>query len=108
PVASPGWAAADASLVMSGTLGSRFGRGVRGDEVRVDPDDTAPRRAAGGAERLVPAGQRLGEEPGVVGQERVLVAGQVILVIDRLDRAHRFARPAVHALVGMDVERASA
>ena len=54
------------------------------------------------------AGQRIGKEPGVVGQERPLVRGQVVLVIDRLDRAHRLARPAVDALVGMDVERAGA
>src|SRR5690606_25855962 len=59
---------------------------------------------ARGAERAVPAGQRLREEPGVVLPVRLQVGGQVVLVVDRLDRADRLARPAVHALVGMDVE----
>src|SRR5699024_4290442 len=31
--------------------------------------------------------------------------GDVVLVVDGLDRAHRLARPAVHALVRVDVQR---
>src|SRR5690606_12853392 len=31
--------------------------------------------------------------------------GQVILVVDGFDRTHRLARPAVDALIGVDVER---
>ena len=33
---------------------------------------------------------------------------QVVLVVDRLDRADRLARAAVDALVGVDVQRAAA
>src|SRR6218665_1038573 len=31
--------------------------------------------------------------------------GQIVLVVDRLDRTHRLARTAVHALIGVDVQR---
>src|SRR6202012_5287537 len=34
--------------------------------------------------------------------------GDVVLVVDGLDRAHRLARPAVHTLVRVDVEHALA
>ena len=44
-----------------------------------------------------------------VGRVVVLpLVGQVVLVVDRLDRAHRLARAAVHALVRVDVERSLA
>ena len=51
--------------------------------------------------------QRLAEEQRVVAEIRSEVLGQVVLVVDRLDRADRLARAAVHALVRMDVEAAT-
>src|SRR5674476_1244427 len=58
-----------------------------------------------GVQRPGPAGQRLGEEPGVVGGEVGPLPGDVVLVEDGLDRADRLAGAAVDALVRLDVER---
>src|SRR5439155_10673257 len=75
-------------------------------------------RRLGGHERGVlvdladlrsPAGRAQILEELVVGCGVVLPLGRyVVLVEDRLDRADRLARPAVHALVGVDVEHAVA
>ncbi len=73
-------------------------RGQRDDDrvVRVDHADLG--RAAGRADVV---------EELDVGLVVVLpLVGQVVLVVDRLDRAHRFAGTAVDALVGVDVQRA--
>src|SRR5439155_10093283 len=56
--------------------------------------------AAGGAN---PA-DRVAEELRVDRRELLPLAGDVVLVEDRGDRAHRLARAAVDALVGLDVE----
>src|SRR5450756_1209551 len=71
--------------------------------VRAHPADLG--RSPRGVQRPGPAGQRLGEEPGVVGGEVGPLLGDVVLVEDGLDRADRLAGPAVDALVRLDVER---
>src|SRR5664280_2788933 len=78
---------------------------VTGDQggVRAYPADLG--RSPGGVQRPGPAGQRLGEEPGVVGGEVGPLSGDVVLVEDGLDRADRLASAAVDALVRLDVER---
>src|SRR5664280_155207 len=78
---------------------------VAGDQggVRAHPADLG--RSPRGVQRPGPAGQRLGEEPGVVGGEVGPLPGDVVLVEDGLDRADRLAGSAVDALVRLDVER---
>src|SRR5664280_2712327 len=78
---------------------------VAGDQggVRAHPADLG--RSPRGVQRPGPAGQRLGEEPGVVGGEVGPLPGDVVLVEDGLDRADRLAGAAVDALVRLDVER---
>src|SRR5690348_10579769 len=65
----------------------------RGRVVLGQPD---LRRAAGRA--------KLGEEIGVDLQVLGMLGGQIVLVVDGLDRAYRLAGTAVHAFVGVDVE----
>ena len=36
------------------------------------------------------------------------ISGKVVLIVDRLDRAHRFTGAAIHAFVGVDVQGAGA
>src|SRR4051812_45872592 len=92
----------------SSSLSSRAGRPsisalpVR-DERGVDADLADLPRAAGRAERGVPAGQDLGEERPVVGDERLPLLGHPAVLADRLHRAHRLAGAAVDALLGVDV-----
>src|SRR5215211_4059292 len=57
----------------------------------------------GAAGRADPA-HVVGEELGVDRRELLPLGGDVVLVEDRGHRAHRLAGPAVHALVGLDVE----
>src|SRR5450759_1413161 len=78
---------------------------VAGDQggVRAHPADLG--RSPRGVQQPGPAGQRLGEEPGVVGGEVGPLPGDVVLVEDGLDRADRLAGAAVDALVRLDVER---
>src|SRR5699024_7308386 len=61
-------------------------------------------RASGRAERSVVSGQRRGEEVVVVLQVWLQRLRKVVFVVDGLDGAHRLARAAVDALVGMDVQ----
>src|SRR5262249_22132004 len=63
-----------------------------------------PGSAARRAERLIAPRQRIGEEPGVLAGVHLPRIRQVILVVDRLYRARWLARPAIHALVRMDVQ----
>jgi len=48
------------------------------------------------------------EEFSVVALESLPLTWDIILVIDRLDRADWFASPAVHTFIGLDVEHPSA
>src|SRR5688500_17821128 len=66
------------------------------------------RRAARAAQRGVETQQDFCEEAGVVLDVRDPPVRHIVLVVDRLDRAHRLAGAAVDALVGVDVERAAA
>src|SRR5215218_1705917 len=88
-------------------MGSRGGRpgpcsvhlrGEHGDDGVVLRDHADLRGAAGRADVVEELDVRL----VVVGPH----LGEVVFVVDRLDRAHRFAGSAVDALVGVDVERA--
>src|SRR6476619_314265 len=72
----------------------------------VDPDLTGLVRAARRSQRLVAAGQHVGEEPPVVLDVLLVAVGHPPVLADRLDRAHRLARTAVDALLGVDVELA--
>ena len=74
----------------------------------VDTDDAQSGRPTGRAEGTAAARQGLGEESFVVGQVRPQRLGKIVLVVDRLDRAHRLAGATVDALVGVDVQRARA
>src|SRR5664279_230385 len=78
---------------------------VTGDQVGVRAHPADLGRSPRGVQRPRPAGQRLGEEPGVVGGEVSPLPGDVVLVEDGLDRADRLAGAAVDALVRLDVER---
>lgn len=71
--------------------------------LRVDPQHADPRRTTRLPERCVPSRQRLGEEPGVLGDELLLTRWKIVLEVDRLHRAHRFASATVDAVVGLDV-----
>src|SRR5207247_10014474 len=62
------------------------------------------RRAAGRAD----AAHVVGEELRVDRGELLPLRGDVVLVEDRGDRAHRLAGAAVQALVGLDVEHPAA
>src|ERR1700722_4773989 len=68
------------------------------DEFGVDAGPPGHRGAARVAERLVPPGQRLGEEAGVVRDEFFLAGGDAAVLADRVHRAHRLAGAAVDAL----------
>lgn len=57
-------------------------------------------------QRPVPAGQGFGEKRHVVGEMRVQLLRQVVLVVDRFDRTHGLAGATVHEFVGVDVQRA--
>src|SRR6478735_2502502 len=48
------------------------------------------------------------EEVGVRADISVPLVRRVVLVEDRLDRANRLARTAIHALVGVDVQHPAA
>src|SRR5699024_4248064 len=96
------WACLIDPMVRGGD--SQFRWRQLGHQGRIGTDHTERRSAARRSERRVPAGQRLGEEAGVVGEVRLEIRWQVVLVVDGFDRAHRFARAAVDAFVGMDVE----
>ena len=76
---------------------------------KVCPPRAGPslRRAARRPQRRSPPVEGVGEEHCVVGQVRHQIGGQVVLVVDRLDRAHRLTRPTVDALVWLDVEAAT-
>src|SRR6185437_13844390 len=75
-----------------------------GDERGVSADDAELAGTARRAERLVAAGERPGEELRVLPGVHLPLLRQIVLVVDRLHRAHRLARPAVHALVRVDVQ----
>src|SRR5207244_8451259 len=81
-----------------------FGRREIRDERMVLVDGTHLRRAPGRAD----AGDLLVEELGVDRRVVLPLRRHVVLVEDRRHRAHGLARPAVHALVGLDVEHATA
>src|SRR5699024_5744514 len=71
-------------------------------------------RGQGGDERVI--GPRVAHLRGTAGRAQVVeevhvgvvvlrpLLRHVVLVVDRLDRADRLAGPAVHALIGVDVE----
>ena len=59
-------------------------------------------------QRRVTARQGVGEEGRVIAQVWFQLLGEVVLVVDRLDRAHRFTGAAVHAFVGVDIQGAAA
>src|SRR5690606_38244705 len=80
----------------------------RGDQRSIDPNRAEFRCAAGKSERLVASGQGFGEEGGVVVEIGLEFGGKVLLVVDRIHRAHRYTRSAVHTLVGVDVQRPAA
>src|ERR1035441_9434676 len=79
-------------------------RGERGDQGRVAAHGAQLRGTGGGAARLIAAGQRLGEEPRVLPGVALPLVREIVFVVDRLHRAHRLARPAVHALIRVDVK----
>ncbi len=72
--------------------------GQGGDQRVIAADPAGPGRAAGRA--------KLGEELGVDLLVPGELGGQVVLVVDRLDRAGRLAGTAVHAFVRVDIELA--
>src|SRR5699024_9744599 len=81
-----------------------FARGEPGHQFRVHSGGPGSGGAGGRAQGFVTTGERLGEEAVVVGDVAAPLVGHVVLVEDRLDRAHGFAGAAVHALVGLDVQ----
>ena len=78
---------------------------TRGVSTPSAPTFAAPPGDPSGALAAV---EGVAEKHGVVGQVRHQLGRQVVLVVDRLDRAHRLARPAVDALVRLDVQAAAA
>src|SRR5690625_7809115 len=99
----PGWAAARSRApvrLSQGKLGSASPnsatsglRGQGGHQRVVPVDDAHLRRTAGGAEVVEEV------DIGVVVLRPLL--RDVVLVVDRLDRAHGLAGPAVDALLGL-------
>jgi hypothetical protein len=81
---------------------------MRGDEFGVHTDGPHRTGAARRAERVVVTGEWLGEEASVVLAVCKDLQRQVALIVNGLDRAHRLARAAVHALVGVDVKGTAA
>jgi hypothetical protein len=79
-----------------------------GHQGGVDAEWADLRRAARGVQRLRTAGQRVGEESGVVGLVLGPLAGEVVFIEDRLNWADRLARTTVDALFWLDIQGALA
>src|SRR5208283_1652238 len=76
-----------------------------GDQRRVDSDWAHRGGATWRAERSISARQGLVEKGGVVLTVLLLVVGKIAFPVNRPNAAIRFARTAVHALIGVDVHR---
>src|SRR6478735_4454525 len=79
-----------------------------GYQRRIDADRAGAGRAAGRSQWGVASGQDLGEEGRVVGQVLLLFLRQIGLEKNRVHLADERTGRAVHAFVGVDVQRAGA
>lgn len=82
-------------------------RGRAGDHGRVDTHPADCSGATWRSERPLATRQRFVEEPGVVGAMDQFLGRRTGLVVDCLDSADQLAGAAIHAFVGVDVERAA-
>lgn len=79
-----------------------------GHQGGVDAEWADLRRATRGVQRLRTAGQRVGEESGVIGLVLGPLAGEVVFIEDRLNWADRLTRTTVDALFWLDIQGALA